>query len=104
MMRRMLVLAALIAFGTLPAGRVEAASLEISPVIVSLAPGQTATTIVVQNHGETPTAVQAPAYSWTQGGDEDLLTATRDIILSPPIFTIPAGASQTMRLLLRGAS
>jgi fimbrial chaperone protein len=103
-MRRMLVLAPLIAFGTLPAGRVEAASLEISPVIVSFAPGQTTAAIVVQNRGETPAAVQARAYSWAQAGDEDPLTATRDIILSPPIFTVAAGASQTMRLLLRGGS
>ncbi|MEI9986342.1 MAG: fimbria/pilus periplasmic chaperone [Aliidongia sp.] len=100
----MLVLAALIALCSLPAGTVEAASLEISPVIVDFAPGQTAATIVVQNHGETPVAVQARAYSWRRPMTTNLSPQPHDVILSPPIFTVPAGASQTVRLLLRGGS
>jgi fimbrial chaperone protein len=101
-MRRIGVVAALIAFTSFAADRAAAAALEISPVVVGFAPGQTAATIVVANHGDSPAAVQARAYSWSQDGDEDPLTATHDIIVSPPIFTIPAGASQTMRLLVRG--
>jgi fimbrial chaperone protein len=95
------VLAAVISLGCLLSGKIQAASLEISPVIVNLAPGQTATTIEVTNRGGAPAAIQARFYAWTQAGDEDTLTPTQDIILSPPIFTVPAGASQTMRLLLR---
>ena len=104
MMRPTPVLATLISLGFLISGEVQAASLEISPVIVNLAPGQNATTIEVKNRGGAPAAVQARPYSWSQAGDEDNLTATQDIILSPPIFTVPAGASQTIRLLLRGGS
>src|SRR5579859_5756728 len=104
MMRPKPVLASLISLGCLLAPKVEAASLEISPVMVTLAPGQTAATIEVQNRGDSPAAVQARAYSWTQAGDEDALTPTHDIILSPPIFTVAEGTSQTVRLLLRGGS
>ncbi len=53
------------------------------------------------NHGGTPTAIQARVYRWTQAGDEDALTSTQDVIVSPPIFTAPDGGSQTIRLLLR---
>ncbi len=81
-----------------------AASLEISPLTISLAPGQTATTIEVKNRGAAPAAIQARAYNWGQVGDDDVLTPTQDIILSPPIFTIPENASQTVRLLLRGSA
>lgn len=88
--------------GCLASGTVRAASLEILPLTVNLAPGQTATTLEVTNHGDAPTTIQARPYSWRQSGDDDVLTPTRDIILSPPIFTIPEGASQTIRLLLRG--
>jgi fimbrial chaperone protein len=102
MMRSTPVLAALIALGCLLSGKAQAASLEILPVTVTLAPGQTATTIEVMNRGGGTAAIQARAYSWTQAGDEDPLAPTQDIILSPPIFTIPEGASQTMRVLLRG--
>ncbi len=101
-MRPTTVLTTLISLGCLLAAKVEAASLEISPVMVTLAPGQTTATIEVQNRGDSPTAVQTRAYRWTQAGDDDALTETQDIILSPPIFTLPEGASQTVRLLLRG--
>jgi fimbrial chaperone protein len=103
-MRPTPVRAALIALGCLLCGTVEAASLQISPVIVNLANGQSTATIEVKNRGDAPTAIQVRPYLWTQVGDEDTLTPTQEIILSPPIFTIPPGASQTLRLLLRGTA
>jgi fimbrial chaperone protein len=101
-MRPTLALAALTLLACPLAREVRAGSLEITPVLITLAAGQTATTIEVTNHGGTPTAIQARAYRWTQAGDDDALTATQDIIVSPPIFTVPNGGSQTMRLLLHG--
>jgi fimbrial chaperone protein len=103
MIRPTPALAALIFLACLLSGKIQAASLEISPVMVNLAAGQTATTIEVTNRGGVSTAIQARLYLWTQAGDEDSLAPTQDIILSPPIFTVPAGASQTVRLLLRGS-
>ncbi len=101
-MRPTLVLAALLLLGCPLASEVQAAALEISPVLVTLAAGQTAATIEVTNRGGAPTAIQARAYRWTQAGDADALAPTQDIIVSPPIFTVADGGSQTMRLLLRG--
>lgn len=103
-MRPIPAMAALFALGCLQAGMVQARSLEISPIMVTFAPGQTATTIELKNRDEAPVAIQARPYRWTQAGDEDTLTPTQELILSPPIFTVPAGASQTMRLLLRGGA
>lgn len=103
-MRQIPAPAALIALGCLFSGHVQAASLEVSPLTVSLAPGQTAATIEVTNHGGTPAALQARAFSWSQAGDEDRLAPTQEIILSPPIFTVPEGASQTVRLLFRDSA
>ncbi len=103
-MRPTLALAALMLLAYPFAREVRAASLEITPVLITLAAGQTATAIAVTNHGGAPTAIQARAYRWTQAGDDDALTPTQDIIVSPPIFTVPGGGSQTMRLLLRGGT
>jgi fimbrial chaperone protein len=103
-MRPTLALAALMLLGCMLAGEVHAASLEVSPVIVTLAPGQTATTIVTTNRGDMPSTMQVRIYRWTQAGDADDLAPTVDIVVSPPIFTVPAGGSQTVRLLLRGGS
>ncbi|CAN7344226.1 fimbria/pilus periplasmic chaperone [Phenylobacterium sp. LjRoot225] len=90
--------------GRLLSGTAQAAVLEISPVTISLADGPSAATMEIRNRGDTPAAVQVRAYAWAQAGDEDVLTPTRDLILSPPVFTIPAGASQTLRLLSRGGT
>ena len=99
--RRKPVFAALIALGCLLCGQANATSLEITPVAVHLVPGNNATTIEVMNRGGVAAAIQLRAFAWTQAGDQDVLTPTRDIIVSPPIFTIGKGATQTIRLLLR---
>jgi fimbrial chaperone protein len=101
-MRPILALAALMLLSCPLVRQVQAASLEINPILVSLTDGETATTIEVTNHGGAPSAIQARIYRWTQAGDEDALTPTHDIIVSPPIFTMLDGGSQTLRLLLRG--
>jgi fimbrial chaperone protein len=79
-----------------------ASTLAISPLSIVLSPGQASTTIEVQNRGGFPAAIQARAYGWRQVGDADLLAPTQDLILSPPIFIVAPGASQTLRLLQRG--
>lgn len=95
--------AVLVAAIWLISGEVQAASLEISPIAVNLPPGHHAAVIDVSNRGG-PAAIQLRAYAWTQIGDEDVLTPTQDIILSPPIFTVAAGEMQTIRLLVRGGA
>lgn len=85
----------------LGAAAVEAATLTISPVVVVLVPGQTSATLEVKNADGRAITVQARIHSWTQVADQDVLAPTSDIIMSPPIATIAAGASQTLRLLLR---
>ena len=96
--------AALVAWCCLSSAAAVASSLEISPVSINLVAGQNAKVIEVRNRGGSSVAIQIRAYAWSQSGSTDVLAPTRDIILSPPIFTVPAGASQTIRLLLRGTS
>lgn len=78
-----------------------AGSFEVTPIRVELAPGQSTTTINLRNLASEPAAVQVRAFNWTQTSDKDDLAPTQDIVLSPPIFTIPAGQVQTVRLLMR---
>lgn len=93
--------AGLLMLGCLFSGVAKATSLEITPIAVYLVPGQTSVTIEVTNRGGADTAIHLRAFGWAQSGDKDVLTPTRDIILSPPIFTISKGATQTIRLLVR---
>lgn len=91
-------LTAMVALGSAGAN---AATLTISPVSVVLDPGRTSAVLEVTNLEPAPVTLQARIYNWSQSDNEDLLAPTSDIIMSPPIATIPPGGSQTLRLLLR---
>jgi len=97
----MLVLAAVALLVGAVAQRCWAGSLEVLPVPILLAGGVTAATVEVTNRGDAPSAIQARLYRWSQSGDTDELAPTQDVIVSPPIFTVPQGGTQTLRLLLR---
>lgn len=91
----------LIAMLSLCVAGANAATLTISPVSVFLDSGQTSALLEVKNLEPQQITLQARIYGWSQSGNEDLLVPTSGIIMSPPIATIPAGGSQTFRLLLR---
>jgi fimbrial chaperone protein len=76
-------------------------ALSVVPVNVFLSPGQKATSLTVTNQGTSETAIQIRAYDWSQKNGEDQLTASKDVVLSPPLTKIAPGASQVVRLILR---
>jgi len=76
-------------------------ALSVLPVNIFFSPGQKATSLTVTNQGDKETAIQIRAYSWSQKENDDPLTATGDVVLSPPLARIAPGASQLVRLILR---
>ncbi len=78
-----------------------AQSLSVLPVNVLLGPGQRAATLSVTNQDNKQTAIQIRAYAWNQKGGNDQLTASDEVVVSPPIATIAPGATQVVRLILR---
>jgi fimbrial chaperone protein len=79
----------------------DAQSLSVLPVNIFLAPGQKATTLTVTNQGNSKTSIQIRAYAWNQQGDDDQLTTSDEVVISPPIASIAPGANQVVRLILR---
>jgi fimbrial chaperone protein len=78
-----------------------AQALSVLPVSIFLAPGQNATTLTVTNQGTSKTAVQIRAFAWGQQGDDNQLTTSDEVVVSPPIASIAPGANQVVRLILR---
>ncbi len=78
-----------------------AQGLTVLPVNILLAPGQMAATLTVISQTDHEMAFQVRTYSWTQQGGTDQLSPTEDLLASPPLGTIPAGATQVVRLVLR---
>jgi fimbrial chaperone protein len=78
-----------------------AQALAVLPVNILLSPGQRATTLTVTNQGTSGTAIQIRAYAWSQKDGNDELTASDAVVVSPPLASIAAGATQVVRLILR---
>ena len=47
--------------------------------------------------------MQMDVLNWSQEGGDDVLTPTRELIANPPIFTVPPGGKQLIRVGLRRA-
>jgi fimbrial chaperone protein len=78
-----------------------AQALSVMPVNIFFSPGQRATSLTVTNQGSRESAIQIRAYAWDQKDGEDQLTTSSAVVLSPPLASIPPGATQVVRLILR---
>lgn len=83
----------------LTAPLVQAATLQISPVMVDMSADANATGITLKNPGEKPLFGQVRVFRWDQASGEDTLTPTQDLVASPPLIQIAAHADQLVRLV-----
>ena len=82
---------------------VSAANIGVNPVRVTLSENQKMGTLTVRNGGIEPMSMQLEVLNWSQEEGNGVFTPTRELIVNPPIFTIPAGGSQLIRVGLRRA-
>jgi fimbrial chaperone protein len=80
---------------------IEAGSYMVKPVRIELSARQLRSTMQIQNLGEEPITIQAHIAAWNAKGAEEILSDNDDILLNPPIFTVPVGHTQYLRLGLR---
>lgn len=78
-----------------------AGAFQVAPIRVNLNAETRSAVLTVQNEGAEDSLVQVDAVSWTQEGGEDHYQATRELLVTPPIFKVPAGGSQIVRVGLR---
>jgi fimbrial chaperone protein len=79
-------------------------SIQLSPVRTTLSESRPVEAIRVKNHGTEPSVIQLEPMAWSQQDGKDIYVPTREIIATPPIFTVPAGGTQVVRVGLRRAS
>jgi len=79
-----------------------AGSLTITPVRLTLTAGRTAGVVTLINNGAEATLVQLELVRWSQVDGAERLEPTRELLATPPIFTVPPGGSQVVRVGLRG--
>lgn len=78
-----------------------AGSFGVAPIRLTLSADQPAGMLTVRNSSDEETVVQLQANTWSQHDGADVLEPTRDLIAVPPLFTLPPGGSQVVRVGLR---
>lgn len=78
-----------------------AGSFQVNPVRATLSSSQAVSAMTVRNTGTESAVIQLEVMAWTQQQGKDVYALTQDVIATPPIFTIPAGGSQVVRVGLR---
>lgn len=97
---RIMSCAALCIFSLLSPGFVMAAGWSIDPVRIVLSPDHPAA-ITVGNDSDEATSIQIQTVAWTQLDGNDVYTPTKELLVSPPIFTIAPRSEQIIRVALR---
>ena len=73
----------------------------VTPVRIYMTPKDRAVAVTITNEGDTEVVLQADLNAWSQKPDgTDEQVPTEDLILSPPIIKLAAGARQVVRLAL----
>ncbi|KAA0070135.1 fimbria/pilus periplasmic chaperone [Rhodanobacter sp. T12-5] len=75
-----------------------AGSFQVSPVNPTLSSLRPVSALTVRNTGADPTVIQLEAMVWSQPNGIDTFAPAPDILATPPIFTLPAGGTQVIRV------
>lgn len=82
----------------LVAAPAHAGSFMATPVKLTLPAGVNSTSLALENTGAEPVLVQSEVMAWSQNEGKDVLTPSQDLVVSPPIFRVAPGATQTVRI------
>lgn len=78
-----------------------AGSFQVHPLRVDLSAQQTTSMLTIHNQGDAPATMQVRLLTWSQRSGEDVHEATRELLATPPIFTIPSHGQQIVRIGMR---
>lgn len=81
-------------------GTAAASTLGVAPVRIELSPTATMAVLTVSNQEDSPVVVQVRPAAWSQQGDRDQLDETRELLVTPPLFTLPPKGRQILRVAL----
>lgn len=90
--------------GLLSVAPASAGSLTVSPIMLELSARETAQGLWLSNSGSEPMRAQLRAYAWSQTEGADVLLATHDLVLSPPMLTLGPGQQQLVRVIRASAN
>lgn len=75
-----------------------AGSFSVNPVRVELSAKRSSAVVQVENTGSSEVTVEARTFAWAQPEGKDQLSPTREVIVTPQVFRLKAGATQLLRI------
>lgn len=75
-----------------------AEALGVSPTLIALSPLEPVANLTLTNESASPVVLDLQALKWQQKGEKDLFSEDEDLIVTPPLFTIPPFGQQIVRL------
>jgi fimbrial chaperone protein len=78
-----------------------AGAFGIAPTRLELAAAHRIDVLTVHNQDTAPALVQVRAFAWSQRSGRDQYDETRELLVAPPVFELPARAEQIVRVALR---
>ena len=78
-----------------------AGTFQISPIRITLSGKKPIAVLTVRNDSTESSVMQLRVMSWSQSGNDDIYTPTDEVLATPPIFTVPAGGTQIIRVGIR---
>ena len=83
-----------------------AGSIQINPIRIELSAAQPSATLTLRNNdpaGSPPAILQVDSHRWTQADSQtDTLEPAAELKATPPLFTLPPGGEQIVRIGLPG--
>lgn len=76
------------------------AGVHVSPTILNLNESKPVEAFTLTNQGDKDTAFEVRLYRWGITDNQDDLEPSRDLLVSPPVFSIAPGESQTVRVAM----
>lgn len=76
-----------------------AASLQVMPIVFEMSAAKPADQLTLTNTGTAPMTAQARVYKWSHDGKEEKFEPATDVVASPPMLQLAAGASQIVRIV-----
>lgn len=80
-----------------------AGSFSVAPTRIEFPAGKRTTSVVLRNTDSKPLTLQVSLVQWTQSVEQDAYEPTRDLLITPPLFTIAPHSEQVVRIGLRRA-
>jgi fimbrial chaperone protein len=80
-----------------------ASAVVIWPIDPVIGAKEQATTLWLENKGDTAVTLQVRTFAWSQPGGVDALTAQDEVVASPPIAEVAPGKRQLVRIIRRAA-